>query len=644
MKRSFVVAMLASLCIFGSSVYAEELNMAYMSCGVGDSLRVTLDGKPIDWGVSNSGIIESSSEGLKVIGEGTCDLVDGATGFTVRVSSSGVSSESGRVEVDYTTSTDSLDDAIVRDKTIEVSTVEENSQVESKEVNDRELFGDDIVVEFEDVPENNVIDIQGTSDNESVSIEDTSEEEDLFSDGSTVTVEKPESTSNDVIVSEDKLDDFSSIEESSVETKEEGSFVVEHGSGDVEIVKVVEPELNQYTYQGSIGQSTNVDVVNMDVDCTYESSNEDVATVDEDGNIDLVGTGVANISVCTGNNTKSCRIVSLTPEVDTEEKSVKKGQNYQIEVDNNFAGLPVKYEVIEGEGTVSDTGLVTLEGDVKVKTTIADSYSYVKSLVSTTVHDDYWEAMQPAIQRCLGTPYVFGGETPGVGLDCSAYVSYVYRSVGLMGSRMTAQGIYNISTKISEPLPGDLVFFTGTYDAGEPITHIGIYAGDNKMYHSGNPNQLASIDTPYWRSHLVGYGTMINADMRKPVNTEYGIEGYSQQQLELLWAITAQECSTSYEGALGVISCAMNRASMNYGGYGSDPLSQYTAPNQFCYSASVSDPSLWQRRLGGNVDEFVKQAVYDCVVLGKRNHSFTSFRGNPVSGAVNIGDNWYFNE
>ena len=64
-----------------------------------------------------------------------------------------------------------------------------------------------------------------------------------------------------------------------------------------------------------------------------------------------------------------------------------------------------------------------------------------------------------------------------------------------------------------------------------------------------------------------------------------GVWSYSDEEFDLLCAITAQECSSSYEGALAVITCACNRAeSTKWAKNGSDPLSQYKAPGQFCYS------------------------------------------------------------
>ena len=114
---------------------------------------------------------------------------------------------------------------------------------------------------------------------------------------------------------------------------------------------------------------------------------------------------------------------------------------------------------------------------------------------------------------------------------------------------------------------------------------------------------------------------------------------YSESDLDLLCAITAQECSSSYDGALAVITTACNRTqSSRWKSRGSDPLSQYEAKGQFCYSID----SNWKRRLNGNYASYVKQAVLDAL-NGKRNHKYLSFRGYKTSGSVNIGGNWYFN-
>lgn len=113
---------------------------------------------------------------------------------------------------------------------------------------------------------------------------------------------------------------------------------------------------------------------------------------------------------------------------------------------------------------------------------------------------------------------------------------------------------------------------------------------------------------------------------------------YSASELDLLCAITAQECGSSYNGALAVITTACNRAeSRKWRHNGTDPLSQYKAPYQFCYTID----NHWKKRLNGNYPSYVKQAVIDAL-NGKRNHNYLSFRAAGCASGVNIGGNVYF--
>ena len=112
-------------------------------------------------------------------------------------------------------------------------------------------------------------------------------------------------------------------------------------------------------------------------------------------------------------------------------------------------------------------------------------------------------------EKYLGMPYVWGGSSPETSFDCSGFVSYVFTNSGVCNmGRLTAQGIYNICTPVApeEAKAGDIIFFTGTYVAGEPVTHVGIYAGDGQMIHCGDPIQYTSINSPYWQSHFYGFG------------------------------------------------------------------------------------------------------------------------------------------
>ena len=132
--------------------------------------------------------------------------------------------------------------------------------------------------------------------------------------------------------------------------------------------------------------------------------------------------------------------------------------------------------------------------------------------------------------------------------------------------------------------------------------------------------------------------TITNRSSKSSVSYNNGVWTYSAADFDLLCAITAQECSSSYEGALAVITTACNRAeSSKWASKGSDPLSQYKAPGQFCYSID----NHWKKRLNGNYSSAVKQAVTDAL-NGKRNHNYLSFRAAGHSSGEYIGGNVYF--
>lgn len=103
---------------------------------------------------------------------------------------------------------------------------------------------------------------------------------------------------------------------------------------------------------------------------------------------------------------------------------------------------------------------------------------------------------------------------------------------------------------------------------------------------------------------------------------------------DLICAIVAHEGGPSYEGAMGVISCVMNRVD---GGWGSSAVGVLTAPGQF---ASYLDG--YYTQFLGNAPSYVQQAVRDCMEGGVRSHNYTSFRSYQTSGSVNIAGNWYF--
>ena len=120
------------------------------------------------------------------------------------------------------------------------------------------------------------------------------------------------------------------------------------------------------------------------------------------------------------------------------------------------------------------------------------------------------QALMTEANRYLGMPYTFGG-TPPSSFDCSAFVCWVFSNSGVHDlPRTTAQGIYDQCTPVSaaDAKAGDIIFFTGTYNAGRPVTHVGIYCGNGTMVHCGDPIQYTSINTSYWQSHFYGFGRL----------------------------------------------------------------------------------------------------------------------------------------
>lgn len=111
-----------------------------------------------------------------------------------------------------------------------------------------------------------------------------------------------------------------------------------------------------------------------------------------------------------------------------------------------------------------------------------------------------------------GYPYTFGGMSPTTSFDCSGLMMWAFRKIGVNLPR-TAQEQYNASQKITaeELQPGDFIFFTGTYNAGRPVTHIGMYVGNGKMFDAnGGGIGFTDLNDRYWQEHLYGYGRIVD--------------------------------------------------------------------------------------------------------------------------------------
>ncbi|WP_343285063.1 C40 family peptidase [Hominenteromicrobium mulieris] len=207
----------------------------------------------------------------------------------------------------------------------------------------------------------------------------------------------------------------------------------------------------------------------------------------------------------------------------TVTRTDSEGNNYDVEVPYNYyicyvtlenfnlSHLPV---YIMGEETLSQYALymATLGNRPDLFPSSPYVGKYTNKPPAHEIPEDYladetFAAILKEAEKYVGYPYVWGGSSPSTSFDCSGFVSYVYNQCGWSFGRLGAQGLYNISTRTSSPKPGDLVFFTGTYDT-PGISHVGIYVGDGWMLHCGDPISYANLNTSYWQSHFYAYGKL----------------------------------------------------------------------------------------------------------------------------------------
>ena len=121
--------------------------------------------------------------------------------------------------------------------------------------------------------------------------------------------------------------------------------------------------------------------------------------------------------------------------------------------------------------------------------------------------NEKFAALLTEAEKYVGYPYVWGGSSPATSFDCSGYLSWVLNQCGWNVGRLGAQGLYDYCTPTSDPKPGDLVFFVGTYDT-PGVSHCGLYLGDGMMLHCGDPIGYANLNSSYWQAHLYAYGRL----------------------------------------------------------------------------------------------------------------------------------------
>ncbi len=135
-------------------------------------------------------------------------------------------------------------------------------------------------------------------------------------------------------------------------------------------------------------------------------------------------------------------------------------------------------------------------------TGIVDNETYARLMGQAPVKKlDVTELVADAA-KLLGTPYVWGGETPEEGFDCSGLIVYLFKQQGISLPRTVAL-MWNAGTPVATPSVGDIVFFQTD---GPGVSHVGIYIGNNQFIHSGNSTgvTISPFSSTYWSTRYVG--------------------------------------------------------------------------------------------------------------------------------------------
>ena len=104
----------------------------------------------------------------------------------------------------------------------------------------------------------------------------------------------------------------------------------------------------------------------------------------------------------------------------------------------------------------------------------------------------------------MGVPYRWGGETPGIGFDCSGLVQWAYSRAGILLPRTSQQQWASLPhLPVGSALhPGDLVFFAGSDGTMTAPGHVGIYIGDGQMIDAPYTGAVVRADTIDWTDYV----------------------------------------------------------------------------------------------------------------------------------------------
>lgn len=142
------------------------------------------------------------------------------------------------------------------------------------------------------------------------------------------------------------------------------------------------------------------------------------------------------------------------------------------------------------QATAAQTQQTSTQQSSSVQTQATTNNNNATQKSNNTNYGTGAQAAISAAQSQIGVAYSWGGETPGVGFDCSGLTQWALAKAGVSIPRVTtAQESAGQRVSISQLQPGDLVFWGS---AGSTY-HVALYIGNNQYIHAPQPGQSVTI-------------------------------------------------------------------------------------------------------------------------------------------------------
>lgn len=202
--------------------------------------------------------------------------------------------------------------------------------------------------------------------------------------------------------------------------------------------------------------------------------------------------------------------------------SSAQAQHTQMIVDNNNRIMPIFFH----EAIIHETPIHQLSPPTKAQIQprpvvlapkIIKPMGQQRNITRNPLTGPYYisperHRVMSAAHASLGTPYIYGGNNPARGLDCSSLMQFIHQNaLGVSIPRTAAQQRDRSKTIDFHNLqPGDLLFFK----INRRNNHVGIYIGNGRFIHASASNRrasIASMQLPYWQKRFVKFGSYLDS-------------------------------------------------------------------------------------------------------------------------------------